>query len=297
MLPRDLDLDFIRKLKNDRPATSTKLTIDILRDILTRLRGDARMRSLILCQLQSFSGLHEILLINQNYASYIAKRIQAGDKIIELEMRWGRKQHERSWYTYIGTAAIEALKQYFENERGWPKDGEPIWCNKRYKDSPLTSRSYTQAWTRILVSMGFRPPPPRQNGGNGDPYAHFGFSIHKMRTLAISQSQLAIGQRLENGCAFNPESAEYFSGHQIDDLGYRKIHELDARYRRQQYSLVEQFLNPYRREQVEQQYEDRIASLERQLAGIREVFNIRGEDPHVIANPEEHGYVKPIKSR
>jgi hypothetical protein len=61
--------------------------------------------------------------------------------------------------------------------------------------------------------------------------------------LALSLSQQAVGVENELGERFQESSAEYFAGHTIDSLGYRKIHDLDAEYRKRQYQIVEPYLN------------------------------------------------------
>jgi len=45
------------------------------------------------------------------------------------------------------------------------------------------------------------------------------------------------------------------------------------------------------------QQEDKIQSLERQIAAIDQYFHIRAEDPKVVENPELHGYEKPTKQK
>jgi hypothetical protein len=61
--------------------------------------------------------------------------------------------------------------------------------------------------------------------------------------LSLSLSQMAVGKENERGEPFQKDSAEYFAGHTIDALGYRKLHELDPEYRKRQYQLVEPHLN------------------------------------------------------
>lgn len=190
------------------------------------------------------------MLINANYGHLIGKEIKAGKTCIELEMKWQRKSHEKAWFTFIGKASIDALREYFEKERGYPKPGEPIWFSNHGKNKPLTQVAYCLVWFRLLTSLGYRP---KSSEGTWNRY---GVSPHKIRTLAISQSQAAAGKTLKrNGRSFNQESAEYFAGHEIDELGYKQLHALDVDYRREQYLIVEKYLDPYERREFPQEQE------------------------------------------
>jgi hypothetical protein len=57
-------------------------------------------------------------------------------------------------------------------------------------------------------------------------------------------SQRAVGEKNSRGEPYIAESSEYFCGHNVDPLAYRRLHELDPEYRRRQYKLVEPFLSP-----------------------------------------------------
>jgi hypothetical protein len=61
--------------------------------------------------------------------------------------------------------------------------------------------------------------------------------------LALSFSQQAVGMENELGERFHESSAEYFAGHTINELGYRKFHDLDAEYRKRQFQIDEPYLN------------------------------------------------------
>jgi len=230
---------FLRSLKSDRERVSGRLTPEVLRNMLISLSGDPRKRSMILTQLQSFSGVRELMLINKHYGHYIGEQIKKGVHPIELEMKWGRKQNEKPWRTYLGKDAVEALKEYFEKDRGYPKLGEPIWYgeNPSFKDQVLGDAGYSQIFARLLARLGYRPPVGTATHKVGSMTVRYGLGPHEVRDVAISLSQKAVSQ------GFNPESADYFAGHTVDPLGYRKLHELDPDYRKRQYMIVEPFLN------------------------------------------------------
>jgi len=236
-LPDDYDREFILKLRSDRPATFCKLTAEVLQDALTAVRNDHRKRSMILTQFQSFSGIKELMLINLHYGFFVGYEVKKGVPLIELEMKWPRKQNEKPWYTYIGGDAIEELRRYFEEGRGWPKPEEPIWFHDREPGTALTPGGYYQMWSRLLASLGYRPPVTGGKPQGKGSWERYGVGPHNLRDLAISMSQAAASRD------FNPQSADYFAGHTIDELGYRQLHDLNPKYRREQYQIVEPFLN------------------------------------------------------
>ena len=80
--------------------------------------------------------------------------------------------------------------------------------------------------------------------GEGELTDRYGVSVKELRDLAISLAQQVKGKENERGEAFQESSAEYFAGHTIDELGYRKIHDLDPEYRKRQYQIVEPYLSP-----------------------------------------------------
>jgi len=242
---------FTKKLANDRDRAISKVTPEMLHVILLAVRNDPRKRSMILTQLSTFAGVKELMLINQHYGYLIGEAIRKGKIPIELEMVWQRKTNTDAYRTYIGSFACEALKEYFEKERGWPKEGEPIWYGelskkgekkKGRKEEALTDLGYRQMWMRLTAKLGFRPSYYGRKSAPNTPketWRRYGTGPHQLRDLSISLSQRAISE------GFNPESAEYFAGHTIDPLGYRNLHGIDPNYRKAQYEIVEKFINPY----------------------------------------------------
>jgi hypothetical protein len=69
--------------------------------------------------------------------------------------------------------------------------------------------------------------------------------VGQIRDLALSLAQKAKGAPAnDHGESFLDSSADYFAGHSIDPLGYRKLHKLDVEYRKRQYELVEPYISP-----------------------------------------------------
>jgi len=183
------------------------------------------------------------------------------------------------------------LKEYFEKERGYPKPGEPIWYgeNHMFKDQVLGDAGYSQILARLLARLGYKPPVGTKTYKVGSATIRYGLGPHEVRDVAISLSQKAVSQ------GFNPESAEYFVGHTVDPLGYRKPHDIDPEYRKQQYVIVEPFLNlyssrvkdPSKLEQLRRQLElwgvnpDEIMAQKgvEKLAGMRKEYKLEAKRP------------------
>jgi hypothetical protein len=78
----------------------------------------------------------------------------------------------------------------------------------------------------------------------GGSHSRYGVSVKELRDLSLSLSQQAVGKENDLGERFQESSAEYFAGHTVDDLGYRKLHQLEPEYRKRQYQLVEPYISP-----------------------------------------------------
>jgi hypothetical protein len=189
----------LQKLTDDHDEVVGRLDPDTFATLIGSVHGDPRTESMLLVQLQSFSGPGELVYIS------------------EL----------RAWFKI----------------RGWPTEQDPIiWPSRggRYgkNKDPLTRKAAALVLERITIGLGLRPKP------NGVLASRYGVSIKEIRDLALSLSQRAVGEKNSRGEPYIAESSEYFCGHNVDPLAYRRLHELDPEYRRRQYKLVEPFLSP-----------------------------------------------------
>ena len=284
-----------KSLKSDRPLVSGKIMAETLRIILTALRNDPRRASMILVQFSGFMGVKELMLVNENYGYEIGEKLKKGTAPIEIEMKWHRKENEDPYHTFISKTACAALREYFEGPRGYPKPQEPVWyaerCvkgqeKKNRKREPLTALGYRQMWMRLTAKLGFRPSYYGRKSAPNAPretWRRYGTGPHELRDLGISLSQRAIAKD------FNPESAEYFAGHMVDALGYRKLHSMEAEYRLEQYQIVEPYLDVMRNgvpEEVKQNMQQQSQQIEqlqkvlknRLLSDLNEAWRQTGSD-------------------
>jgi hypothetical protein len=232
---------WLKSLKNDNPKVEGAISPDELQTIVRSLSGDPRKLSMFLVQLQSFGGPRELRIIDNTMGVYIGEQLKAGANSIDLYFREGRKHSENPWHTYIGREACDALRKWFE-VRGYPTKEKPyIWPSLKPQTlgQGLTESGARQTFDRVASRLGLRPKI-----GSGKKTDRYGKSIKELRDLALSFSQQAVGKENDMGERFQESSAEYFAGHTIDELGYRKIHALDAEYRKRQYQLVEPYLSP-----------------------------------------------------
>lgn len=231
---------WLKSLKSDTPKVEGAISPDELQTIVRSVSGDPRKLSMFLAQLQSFSGPRELRIIDNTMGVYIGEQIKNGANLIDLYFSQGRKHSENAWHSYIGRDACEALRRWF-GIRGYPTKESPyIWpsLKPQTKGEGLTESGARQTFDRIVSRLGMRPKI-----GSGKRTDRYGKSIKELRDLALSLSQQAVGVENELSERFQESSAEYFAGHTIDELGYRKMQKLDPEYRKRQYQIVEPYLN------------------------------------------------------
>jgi hypothetical protein len=182
---------------------------------------------------------------------HIADELKNGSNLIDLYFDTGRKHSDKGWHTYIGKDACDALREWF-SVRGYPTANDPyIWPSEKpqTRGAPSTVGAVQQNFARLAGHLGFRPKFVRRRNGKqippiGESHSRYGVSVKELRDLSLSLAQQAVGKENDLGERFQESSAEYFAGHTIDDLGYRKLHQLDPGYRKRQYQIVEPYLSP-----------------------------------------------------
>jgi hypothetical protein len=264
----------LQKLTDDHDEVIGKLDPDTFDAIIHSVHGDPRTESMLLTQLQSFSGPRELVYISNKLGPLIAQELRRGSNQVELHFPRGRKTNPRGWFTYIGADACDSLRAWFKI-RGWPSEQDPIiWPSRggRYGNSkdPLTTKAAALVLERLAIGLGLRPKP------DGVLSSRYGYSIKEIRDLALSLSQRAVGEKNSRGEPYTGESSEYFCGHNIDPLAYRRLHELDPEYRRRQYKIVEPFLSPlsHPRHATESQLEaqqKRIEEMQKRLEALEAI--------------------------
>jgi hypothetical protein len=237
--PLPMDKHF--HIRGNKPPVVGTLDLEDLRAILSeaKLRQDLCIRSMILTQFQSFSGVGELVWINHNRADSIMKQLRDKVHPIRLDMLRTRKTNPHPWFTFIGREAADALAEYFEKERGWPKAGEAIWLDKRKR--PVEVPVYQERWRSLCRHI--RLIPKKKGRSRGDRY---GKNPHELRDLARSLVHKAHTQQHEisgRKLLFDALCAEFWMGHIVDPLSYNKFWKIDPDGVREQYIIAEPYLN------------------------------------------------------
>jgi hypothetical protein len=149
------------KIRGDRPPVEGRLTVQ---DIVEAYHAaTVRYKSIILVQWQSMLDNSRLLWMNENRSDQVVSQIQQGICPVRIDMP-GRKENENDtrgrFCTFIGKDAIEALTKYFEEERGWPKPGQPLWLQSNHK--PLYKATMEATWLRLFRRMGKIPLKPNR---------------------------------------------------------------------------------------------------------------------------------------
>lgn len=189
-------------------------------------------RSVFLAKWHSLLDNLGLVYISNNHAETIVKALKANADIVRLTMPGRKKMRNvQSFETFLGPEPLGALREYFDNERGWPQPGDPVWIygTKNHKGEPIKVRALQEAWMRLLRRAKL-VPGRRSN----DPGIRYGFNVHNTRDLAISHLIEVPG--LKDICV------EYWAGHQIDALGYRDL-SLKPQFVEKQYRLAMPYLN------------------------------------------------------
>jgi hypothetical protein len=220
------------KIRGDRPPVEGRLTVPDI--VAVYHAATVRYKSIILFQWQSLLDNSRLVWANQYKADKIVEQIQQGVNPVRIDMP-GRKEQENDtrgrFYTFIGKDAVDALVKYFEEERGWPKPGEPLWVQSNGK--PLYKATMEATWLRLFRRMG---KIPKHKGPLGSRY---GYNQHEIRDVATTYLHVnAKGEGLDMDCI------HLWCGQvgEIDPLRYDKFYK-DTDYITKQYLIAEKYLN------------------------------------------------------
>jgi len=229
----DLPSDKTFRIRGKKPPAESRLTItDVIRIINAATLRD---RSLLLVKWQGILDTEGICYVNEKLSHHIINEVKAGKDLVMLTIP-GRKstENEKPFYTFIGRDAIEALKKYFNEVRGWPANHEPIWLTKL--GGPLTTMMVGDNYRNLCRRVGIIP---QKVEAKGDASVRYGFGLHEFRDVA--RTMLHTRAKAQG---FDTDAAEFFMGHtsSLDQMKYDKFYE-DRAYMTQQYRLAEPYLN------------------------------------------------------
>lgn len=204
-----------------------------------------------------------LVYFSNNHGPRVVEALKANADICRLPMP-GRKKLKNvvGWDTFIGSEPLAALREYFENQRGWPNPGEPIfvYTTKGYEGKPVRIRTFQEAWMR-LARRAKLPGIPSERGK--DSSARYGYNVHNTRDLAISH--------LTEVPNLKDVVVEWWAGHEIDPLQYRDL-SLKPEFVEAQYHLAAPYLNILTGKQEPEIMEDKMIQQLRTSPRFKEFF-------------------------
>jgi hypothetical protein len=240
------DKRFGRTLRGEKAPGVARLSVEDIHRL--SLGATLREKSMLLTQFQTLSGIGELEYINLNCGDEITAQMRQGKHPVRIDMLMGRKTNPEPYHTFIGKDAVEALREYFEKERGWPAKGEPIWVSKplgefqkkQLKDTmllpdgrvPVLRDTYRDNIRQLTRRIGLIPKQESHARG-----VRYGYNPNEIRDVARSVSRKATSSGFDVTCA------EFWMGHTIDPLGYDKLQKLEPEWSAKQYRLLEPYFN------------------------------------------------------
>jgi len=244
-----------------REPARGRLTVEAIRQVVQA--SGLRDRAVFLTLFQGLMDQERFCEFNRKYGSELTEHLQANgpEKPFRVDFMKGRKSNHSPFYTYLGRDALEAWREYFEKERGWPKPKEPI-ATVRNGRHALAKDSIRHAFYTLCAKFKLRDRHP----GGHDKGHRTGMNIHEFRDVARSHLQTAKRDKLDETCV------EFWMGHSIDPLNYNKFAELNPKYVEENYRIAERYLNILSRplpDEEAKKDQERIQKLEEELLEVK----------------------------
>lgn len=214
------------KVRASKAPVVPKLTVENVCDMVKA--ANLRDRSVILVKWMSMQDIERTVQIGRDCAEQIVSQMRKGIHPVRIDIP-GRKNNNDPYYTFIGKDAVDALVEYFEKERGWPKPREPIWLAKG--KVALSNYAFSWLWLQLARRVGL---VPKRKGKRG---VRYGYGTHDTRDVAKS---LLHTHALKDG--FDMDVSKFMMGHGSDEHNYDKFYN-DQEYVRNQYLIAEPYLN------------------------------------------------------
>lgn len=234
------------------------LTLEQVREII--LHADPRDQAIYLTMLQGMMDLERFSQFNRKYAGFLVKHLQQKglDEPFRIDFLGGRKRNRRAYYTYIYRDALAAWQFYFEKERKWPKEGDPIAITKT--GGPLAKKTIRDNFIRTALRLHIRMQPKVKAERSGvAPHEAF-------RDVVRSHLQTARKKGFDTLCA------EFWMGHQVDPYNYNKFSEKEPDYVLENAKIAAEYLNILSMSAAEQENAKEMETLREEVAKLRGQF-------------------------
>ena len=323
-LPKDR-----HRFHSDKVPVIGELTLDEFRKVV--ISCNPTYRAAFMVMFQSGSGVGELIYVNENLAGHVWDEVRRGSRIIRLNLP-GRKRNRNvtPYYSFVGFDAVEVLKSLFRS-KGWKRDSVLF---RTERGDPVTSQSLQSYFRRHAVKLGLieaetprclecggETVKQRRQEGERDLTFYVCLSCGLAKAAheyKISQSQYtSIRYRMrthELRDLFSTEwgraqayfgvtgfAGEFFMGHEIDPLKYKKIMN-DKSFGLEQYRKAMPMFNilsedprKISRSEVHTQLEASEAKVEllgREVAELRRKVELSDEAMELISDPEVIAYLK-----
>jgi len=216
-LPRDPSF----QLHSSRPKAVGRLTVEEFRLMLGGF--NPMYRAIFLSMFQGGMGLEEVQYWSLHGWDSLQRQLDRGAVVVRVDLP-GRKRNRnvRPYYTFIGSDALEAVKDYLKVRGRRPG---AIFINQLGR--PVKKKTIYLYWHRHLKRLGLYPfdKPSKSNRSGRSP--------HELRDLFRT--------RWEKSPA-KPSVAEFMMGHTVDPLEYNKAFK-DEDYVRREYLKALPWLN------------------------------------------------------
>lgn len=213
-------------LQPTKDPVESELTVPKIQDII----GHASLRdtAILLTMFQGLMDLKRFTVFNRKYAKALVAHLKAGklDEPFRMDFVAGRKKNRRPYWDYLHRDALQAWQTYFERERGWPREGEPIAVT----DIGVAPQkeAIRSSFDTIARKQKIKP---EHNGGE-----RTGISPHEFRDVARSHLQTAKAENFDELCA------EFWMGHAVDKYNYNKF-KLEPEYVLTNAKIAAKYLN------------------------------------------------------
>jgi len=241
-----------------------------IRDMV--LAAKPRYRAIFLSMFQSGMGQEEFSFWNLNGWKTLKEQLDSGTKVIKIDLP-GRKKKKfkRTYYTFIGKDAIDAIRHYVDNLR--PDREDAIFFDQYGR--PVTKTAVREYWRRLSYSSGLIEPNKSTDKSVIARTRH-GKGLHELRDTFRSLWSKAPAQNFVG---------EFIMGHEIDPQNYDKS-SVDVDFYREEYLLAEDILNIMSSDRAygkvnESEVRDLKAEIERLKNGQGEVESLRAENREI----------------
>jgi hypothetical protein len=212
-----------------KEPTKSTLTLEQVRQII--LHADPRDQAIYLTMFQGWMDLERFRKFNRKYAALLVKHIHEKglDEPFRIDFLAGRKRNRRPFYTYIYHDALAAWRFYFEHERGWPREDEPIAITD--KGTAPAKKTVRDNFIRTAQRLHIRLPPKVKGERSGiAPHEAF-------RDVVKSHMHTAKKKGFDMVCG------EFWMGHGIDPYNYDKFTEKEIEYMLENVKIAAGYLN------------------------------------------------------